>query len=297
MSRIPFLSTLLPLFLAWSGYAVSGEDPLASGPCSRPMNQPVVGRCCCTALILGLSGSSALPGSWAGNFQQACQVYGLGNFKQAAILFQEIAEATPSAGTLHNLGNAQWQCGRVGEAILAWERARWLEPYDANPRTNLRYARKVAQLDAPELAWYEICSTWLPVDAWAWLAAGSFWLAIFMLLLPGIFRWRKADWHQGLAAIGFAVFLLTLPALMGVHTRSQMGVIVTSQIPLRLTPTREAQTLTKLAAGEVTRLERVRGSYAYVRTGNDAAGWVERSQFGLICDRPAKRSGNSGINH
>jgi hypothetical protein len=188
------------------------------------------------------------------------------------------------------LGNAQWQSGRVGEAILAWERARWLEPFDANPRTNLRYARKAAQLDAPELAWYEICSTWLPVDAWAWLAAGSFWLALFMLLLPGIFRWRKADWHQGLAAIGFAVFLLTLPALMGVHARSQMGVIVTSQTPLRLTPTRDAQTLTKLAAGEVTRLERVRGSYAYVRTGNDAAGWVERSQFGLICERPAKRT-------
>lgn len=249
MSRTSFLATLLPLFLALSGFAASLEE----------------------------------------SFQQACQDYGVGNYNQAATLFGNIAAATPSAGTLHNLGNAEWQCGRVGEAILAWERARWLGPYHANPRANLRFARKVAQLDTPELVWYEICSTWLPVNAWAWLAAGSFWLALSMMLLPGILRWRKADWHQGLAAVGFAVFLLTLPALAGVHTRSQLGVIVPHQTPLRLTPTHDAQTLTKLAAGEVTRLERVRGGYVYIRTGNDAAGWVERSQFGLICDRPVKR--------
>jgi hypothetical protein len=102
-------------------------------------------------------------------------------------------------------------------------------------------------------------------------------------MLPGIFRWRKADWHQGIAAAGFAIFLLTIPALLGVHTRSRLGILVPKETPLRLTPTREAQVLAKVPAGEMARLERVRGDYLYVRAGN-AAGWVERSQFGLIAE-------------
>jgi hypothetical protein len=183
---------------------------------------------------------------------------------------------------LHNLGNAEWKRNQVGEAVLAWERAQWLDPFSANTRANLRFARQAAQLPAPQLTWFEICSTWLPVNAWAWLAAGSFWLAVALVMLPGILRWRKADWHQAVAAAGFAVFLLTMPALIGVHSRTQLGVVRSKDTLLRLTPTREAQTLGKLPAGEIVRLERTRGQYVYVRAGNDAAGWIEQAQFGRI---------------
>ena len=58
--------------------------------------------------------------------------------------------------------------------------------------------------------------------------------------------------------------------------------LLPKQTALRLTPTKEAQTLGQLPAGEIARLELERGDYVYVRAGNDAAGWVERSQFGLI---------------
>jgi hypothetical protein len=214
-------------------------------------------------------------------FKQGSEAYNAGGFEQSAGLFREAASAEPAAGTLHNLGNAEWQCGRTGPALFAWERAQWLDPFNPNTRANLRLARKASQLDAPELAWYEICSTWLPVDAWAWVACVSFWLALAMVMLPGVLRWRKSDWHQGLAAAGFAVFLLTIPALAGVQTRSKLGIILSKETPLRLTPTSDAQVLTKLPAGEAARLERERGQYVFIRTGV-AAGWVERSQLGLI---------------
>jgi tetratricopeptide (TPR) repeat protein len=214
-------------------------------------------------------------------FQQGAQAYIAGGFPQAAAFFREAASAAPSSGALHNLGNAEWQCNRTGPAILAWERAHWLDPFSANTRANLRYARKAAQLDTPDLAWYEVCSSWLPVNAWAWLASLSAWAAVAMVLLPGILRRRKADWHQGLAAAGFAIFLLTLPALLGVHTRSKIGILLPKETPVRLTPTRDAQILSQLPAGELARLERERGAYVFIRTAG-AAGWVQRAQFGLI---------------
>jgi tetratricopeptide (TPR) repeat protein len=238
-------------------------------------------------LVFGLVATSAprLSGaSFDELFQQGSQAYAAGGFEQAAIAFREAIAVSPASGALHNLGNAEWQLGRVGPALLAWERAQWLDPYSANTRANLRFARKSAQLDAPDLAWYEICSRWLPVDTWAWLAGISLWTAIAAMMLPGIIRWRKADWQQGLAAAGFAVFLLTVPAMIGVHSRSRLGVVRSRETPLLLTPTPDAQVLTKLPAGEMARLERKRGDYVYIRSGNDAAGWVHRSQYSRICE-------------
>ena len=214
-------------------------------------------------------------------FRQGSEASIAGGFEQSATLLRKAVAARPAPGTLHNLGNAEWQCGRSGPAICSWERAQWLDPFNANTRANLRLARKAAQLDAPDLGWYEICSTWLPVNAWSWLACLSFWLAVAMVMLPGILRWRKADWHQGVAAAGFAIFLLTIPALAGVQTRSKIGVVLTKETPLRLTPTSEAQILTRLPAGESARLERERGQYVFIRT-SAAAGWIERAQLGLI---------------
>jgi hypothetical protein len=213
-------------------------------------------------------------------FRRGSDDYTAGNFQSAAQLFRE-ASSPPSAGALYNLGDAEWRLDQPGEAILAWEQAQWLNPFNRNAASNLRYARKVRELDAPELAWYEICSTWLPVNWWAWLACAGFWLAVAMMMLPGIFGWRKAGWQQGLAAASFAIFLLTIPTLAGVHTRSRLGIILPKDTPLRLTPTSDAQVLTLLPPGEAARLERTHGAYIFIRTGS-ASGWVERAQFSLI---------------
>jgi tetratricopeptide (TPR) repeat protein len=216
-------------------------------------------------------------------FQQGARAYDNGDFEQAALCFRSAAAAAPAPGVWHNLGNAQWQAGHPGEAILAWERGHWLDPFDASTRENLRFARKSRQLDPPEFAWYEKSSTWLPANAWAWIASVSFWLAVSLLLLPGVLRWRRAEWHQGVAAAGFAIFLLTLPELLGVHTRARLGVVLPESTPLRLTPTEEAQVLGKLPPGETVRLEREHGKYVYVRL-DSGAGWVERTALGLIAD-------------
>jgi hypothetical protein len=109
----------------------------------------------------------------------------------------------------------------------------------------------------------------------------SFWVSVALVILPGRFRLRRAGWHQAVAAAGFAIFLLTLPAMYGVQTRSKLGVVLLRDTPLRLTPTSEGQTVARLPAGDIARLERERGRFLYVRTAT-GAGWIDREQFGLI---------------
>jgi hypothetical protein len=157
----------------------------------------------------------------------------------------------------------------------------WIDPYYQAARQNLNFARRNVGLEAPELSWFEVISTWLPVNWWPWITAASLWLSVVLLMAPGILRQPKRDWHQAAAAFGLMVFLLSLPAHLGVHARSRIGVVLQKDTSLRLTPTREAQALTRLAPGEPARLQRVRGDYALVRMGR-VTGWIERNRFGLV---------------
>ena len=223
-------------------------------------------------------------------FQAGVTAYRAGDYALAAEAFSQSITLQPASGALQNLGNAEWQRHRTGAAILAWEQALWLDPFNQAARQNLRYARKNAQLEAPDLAWYEVISTWLPVSWWAWIAGVSLWLSVGVVLLPGILRQRKATWHQAIAALGLMVFLLSVPAHIGVETRSRIGFVMQKDTPLRLTPTLEAQAVTRLAAGEPARKIRARGNYLLIRNGH-VLGWVEQDQFGLTCPRPGRKAG------
>ena len=61
-------------------------------------------------------------------FARGVELSQAGQFPEAADAFQSAAHARPAAGTLVNLGLAEWQRGRAGAAILAnfsSEQAQW----------------------------------------------------------------------------------------------------------------------------------------------------------------------------
>jgi tetratricopeptide (TPR) repeat protein len=223
-------------------------------------------------------------------FQSGTMAYRAGDYANAAEAFRQSVVRQPASGALQDLGNAEWRCQNTGTAILAWERARWLDPFNPSARQNLSFARKTAQLEAPDLTWYEVVSTWLPASWWAWIAGISLWLAVGMGILPGVLRQRKATWHQAVAALGLMVFLLSLPAHLGIHSRSRIGFVLQKDTPLRLTPTLGAQAMTRLAAGEPGRWVRSHGNYVLIRT-NRALGWVRQDQFGVACPRTGRQAG------
>jgi len=152
-------------------------------------------------LILGLLLTLAAQTVPAGNltpaeqqFQAGLVAYQAGDFSLAAESFRAAVGERPAAGVYQDLGDAEWQQGRVGPAIVAWEQALWLSPQNAAAENNLKYARTLGQIDAPELTWYEVISTWLPSGWWALLTAFSLWLVADLLARPGITRRRRTGW-------------------------------------------------------------------------------------------------------
>ena len=72
-------------------------------------------------------------------FAQGVELSRAGQFPEAAAAFEKSAQARPAAGTLVNLGIAEWQRGHAGAAILAWEQARWIDPFDAARRGEFEF--------------------------------------------------------------------------------------------------------------------------------------------------------------
>jgi hypothetical protein len=217
-----------------------------------------------------------------GFFIAGSEAYRKADYATAAREFSNSARHQLASGTLQNLGNAEWQRGRSGAAVLAWEQSVWLDPFNRAARDNLRFARKAAQLESPDLAWYEAVSAWLPPSWWAWMAGIGLWVAVGLTTLPEIFRWRRTGWQQAIAAFGIMVFLLSVPAHLGVFTRSRLGFFLEKETELRLTPTADGQVVARFGAGEPARCERTRGNYLLVRT-NRGLGWVDREKFAQIC--------------
>jgi hypothetical protein len=239
------------------------------------------------ALLLStfaVSPSSSCAASSPALFQAGVAAYESGQHAAAARAFQDSATLHSAPGTLQNLGLAEWERGQPGPAIVAWERSLWADPFNSAVRGNLRFVRKTALLDAPDLAWYEVVSTWLPANWWGWIGALSFWLAIAAILLPPIFRVRKSAWHQAVAALGLTLFLLTVPAIVGVHTRSRIGFIIEKNSPLRWTPTTEADfKIPQLSPGEPARVLRSHGRFLLIKIRSTAeTGWVLKDQLALI---------------
>jgi Bacterial SH3 domain len=231
-------------------------------------------------LAFALRGFAETP---AERLAKANAAYSSGEFAEAVYQLRELSAAGAwSHGAQHNLGNAEWKVARAGHAILAWERARSLNPSDRNTQANLRFARTKAQLVVPQSPWYEQYSEWAAPSAWLAAAALGLWGGVALLTFPRLFGTRRADWHQCTAALLLAVFLLATPALCALHTRGRVGVVLEDETPLRLTPTRDGEALVKLTAGEVARVEREREGYVYVRAEGDRAGWVERREFAKI---------------
>ncbi len=233
-------------------------------------------------LALGLTGTSGQTSEeW---FRRGSETYHARDFIASVAAFRQSVAQRPGAGALQNLGLAEWQSGNVGEAVLAWERAGWLDPANRAARSNLEFAREKAQLEAPELRWYEVPSSWLSANAWAWITSLALWFTTGIIVLPIVLRKRRTTWQQALAAAGLVVFLISVPAQVGVWTRSRIGFVTGKGVTLRLTPTIEAEAVTQLAPGEPVRWLRARGNYLLVQTSRNI-GWLEKHEIGLVCPR------------
>jgi tetratricopeptide (TPR) repeat protein len=242
------------------------------------------------ALLLLLQSAFTTP---ADAFQKAEALYQQERFSEAIDIYESIRASGVEDGALYyNLGNAYFKSGRLGLAIVSYERALKLMPGDEDVRANLAFADELVSggLEPPPLPLFvrflvDLYDRARPgflakALSLAFLLGGAF-FSIFLLD-----RWPSLRTPALVAlAVSAMVALLSGASLVSkVHAQSNRveGVVVTENAYVRSGPGESSPRLAEIHEGLKVKIVGEREGFLQVSLTNGLTGWLPREQVERI---------------
>jgi len=237
---------------------------------------------------------SAAGGEAAELFRAGNEHYAAGEYEEAVRHYQQLLNQGFSSDAVHyNLGNALFKLGRLGPAIVQYEKAALLAPQDADIRANLDYARsltldKVSGSGAQTTEFFVerlLDMTTLDQDAVSftvvYLIAGAL-VAGWIVTRPGERLHRAIIWALPVAAVP----LILLTGILGVklyRAGTLVHAIVLEQtLDVMSGPGDENTRLFTLHEGLKVRVRSQQGSWMLISLESGLNGWVPVSSIGTI---------------
>ncbi len=248
------------------------------------------------ALLAGVAfcgvGLAAAPrAAWAAGdptqrMADAAARYEAGDIAGAMSVWESLGrEGLADSRLYYNLGNASYQQGDMGRAVLNYRRAQRLAPRDGELRDNLALARArradgdqmAAGGSAAARAWRGLRARVSPGE----LAVSGLvllWLAA-LLTVAGILRW--ASWPRlrwPLIALGIVLPLVSIAAWTAEWQdwSGREAVLLAPAVQVTSGPGADFLTLFEVHAGAELRIEEERGDWMRVSLGEALEGWIPR---------------------
>ena len=223
---------------------------------------------------------------WSANyktlFEEGNEAYLEKDYPKAIEQYQASLRARQTAAANFNLGNAYYETGLVGPAVLHYERALALEPNNPDAQANLNFVREQEDLRSGKMSLLERYARLLTVNTWTWLAVATFWLMISFILLPRLQGMRR-PLCNGLAVLCLLAFIGSKTALYAYHLESKQGVVISQEAPLKIAPTPSSNALLYVQGGELLTLEGESfEGYLRVETLQGQSGWISNEDFSKI---------------
>ena len=232
---------------------------------------------CVLASALALSAGVAHAEFNPGQFEAAVAAGARGRYPEAARGYESlIAQQGWSAPVLFNLANSQQREGRLGEAILNYERATWLAPGDPDIAANLRLARQKAGLAAEPQSHFANIAQLLTLNGWFCFAAAALFLIAVMLPLGQLLPEMRPALHWGSMPAVFAL-ILAAAAMANRLPDLNRAIVTAPETAAGVSPVTMAQPVFQLRAGEVVSLKQTHGAFALVVNHAGHGGWVKAS--------------------
>lgn len=212
-------------------------------------------------------------------------LYEQGDFAAARERYEQAA-AAGGAGALYNLGNACFRLGRLGEAILYWERAARLAPRDADIRANLEHARELCAdeiEDPPRPLWVRVLRAahqYVTADEAFVAGVIAYWgaLACLIALLRAAAPQRRRHVVRAAVALGVVAFVAMLSAALKAreHRARETAIVTVVEVEARTAPGEGFTRKFAVHEGAKVRIIRRRGIWCEVRLANRLDGWLPR---------------------
>ncbi len=229
-------------------------------------------------LLLLCSATTILADTVADNlFREANEAYSQDDYDQAIEKYRQTTEtAGYSPAVLYNLGNSFASSGKVGLAILNFERALRLSPSDSDIVGNLALVKKENGLFPRELRRAEQFFRLLNLNQWAALIPVALIGSIIFLL--AVLRYRLSI--QLCIGTGAGFILLFLLASAGTLFRYQdfnPSVVISPEVKLFISPFTSSASIGTLPEGRLVYPQKTHGDFSYVTDETDRSGWIQSS--------------------
>jgi tetratricopeptide (TPR) repeat protein len=235
-----------------------------------------------TSLALLIASTVARAADQQTAFEQANTAFAQKNYGRAASEDQAILTGQGfSAPVLFNLANAYYQDGKLGLAILNYQRAQLLAPRDADIAFNLHLARAKAALADRPTAWFERAARFFSLDTLSWLGAAAV-LFIAIGWMAGHFTQRhRFGWGAGITASA-CVLLATIFSVGLRWSELNQAIVTVKNTPVYISPVTVAQPLYTLAEGQTVILHEAHGDFVLLETSDGHRGWVKRADVSRL---------------
>lgn len=242
------------------------------------------------ALLLLFQAAFTTP---ADAFQKAEALYQEERYPEAIEIYESIRASGVEDGVLYyNLANAYFKSGRLGFAILSYERALKLMPGDEDVRANLAFADELVSggLEPPPLP---LLVRWI-VNLYQIARPGSLAQALSLAFLIGgvsftvllLDRWPSLRTAALVVLAGSGVVTLLAGASLVAKVRAESNrieaVVVTENAYVRSGPGESSPRLAEIHEGLKVRVLGEREGFLQVSLANGLTGWVPRGQVERI---------------
>jgi len=224
-------------------------------------------------------------------FERANSFYEKGEFDSAAMYYEKIVSAGQnSSDVYYNLANTCFRLKKTGMALLYYEKAHKLMPYDQDISANLKYANlmTVDKMPAPERGFigaiFVRLHTLLPLQTQLWV------LFVLLMILAALFSMALFVSGNARLWIMYAIsLLLAMNLALGVSVGLKIYKAETASYAIVLDPAVDvksepggARILFTVHEGAKLQVVKELDKWSFVSLPNGSSGWVEGAVLGKI---------------
>jgi tetratricopeptide (TPR) repeat protein len=187
----------------------------------------------------------------------------------------------------YNLGNSYYRIGKIGLAILYYERALKLSPSDEDIKHNLNFAR-LSTVDRIQplptfflFEWWEGILNSFTENGWAYIV---FILYLFVLFLAGSYFFARSIQQQKLVLLSGVAALLVLAISISLlvvkinrEATVKSGVILEQFVTVKSSPDPQSTDAFVIHEGLKVNLEDKLDEWVKIRLADGKVGWIENN--------------------
>jgi len=226
-------------------------------------------------------------------FQKGNEHYLKGEYQETIRIFQSIVEKGYQGKSLYyNLGNAYFRIGKIGLAILYYEKAKKISPSDEDVNYNLAFANsKIADKieTLPKFFifdWWENALALFSISGWTY-AAYLFYLfilgAVGYYYFAGSLKGQRIAFYTGIISTFFLVLTIVLLAVnLNRELNYKFGIVVDPVVVVKFSPDQNSKDAFIVHEGLKVQAEDNVNTWIKIKLIDGKVGWLKNNYLKII---------------